>query len=164
MNLVEGITPGRPLVCSDKGRHLCNNLLLHLSVLSESMCFFLSEYFCTQMILVFVWPEGHILHSLQCISLEKGSQINRPMKSAASLHSHQLGNQWMACFPNKALAALFLGAVPIKLVTQHQPRKKNDLWSSRHFLQLLSLSALLPPNSLHICLSVSVCLFPLLTF
>lgn len=84
MNLVKGITPGRPLVCSDKGRHLCNNLLLHLSVLSESMCFFfLSEYFCTQMILVFVWPEGHILHSLQCISLEErqpnkqANEVNR---------------------------------------------------------------------------------------
>lgn len=55
------------------------------------------------------------------------------IKLAISLHSHQLGNQQRACFPNEPLAALILETVPIKLVTRHHPKHKNH-WDSRSLL------------------------------
>lgn len=79
----------------------------------------------------------------------EGSQKNRPMKSTISLHSHQLGNQWMVCFPNKPLTALILGAFPIKLVTQHQPRNKYHRWKQTPLTT--PVFVLLLVLSLHVC-------------
>lgn len=89
----------------------------------------------------------------KCISK---NSANQTIKLAISLHSHQLGNQQRACFPNEPLAALILETVPIKLVTRHHPKHKNH-WDSRSLLGFFCIFLVRPvlfSVSLHIWLSL----------
>lgn len=62
--------------------------------------------------------------------------------------------------PNKPLAALILGTVPIKLVTQHQPRNKTRRWNSR---LLTTLSSCSQSDWLFLSLSLPLSILPLET-
>lgn len=141
----EWIAPRRPQFFSDKERHFNN---LQRTSYYIYVCFvwehvFMSKYFCVEMIPVFLWPEGHILHSL---SLSRVHFIGgRAAKKQANEVSRftalpPIRKPMNGPLPKQASGTFMLGAVPIKLVTQHQPRNKNDRWSSRLFSQLLSLS------------------------
>lgn len=112
-----------------------------MCVLSESMCLCLSifvlkwfQYFCD------------LRATSSTLSLSRVHFIGgRAAKKQANEVSRftalpPIRKPMNGPLPKQASGTFMLGAVPIKLVTQHQPRNKNDRWSSRLFSQLLSLS------------------------
>lgn len=120
----------RPFLFS--GEDVINHLLLH-----SSEFFSLPVYVGLNIHAFFYWNDSCVAVTLgphsslfKCISK---NSANQTIKLAISLHSHQLGNQQRACFPNEPLAALILETVPIKLVTRHHPKHKNH-WDSRSLL------------------------------